>query len=90
MDRGWSASRRILQNEVTDRGVGRRDMIEAVRDFRLWAVSDDIRHRATRNEPHHEFDAFGSRLADIFDVGRLRQAFGSSISWSRNNCPTPC
>ena len=49
-------------------------MIEPVRDFRLWALSDDIGHRAARNEPHHKLDAFRSRLAHIFDVGRLRQA----------------
>ena len=51
-------------------------MVEPVRDFRLRAVGDDIRHGAARNQPHHELDAFRSRLADIFDVGRLREANG--------------
>jgi hypothetical protein len=51
-------------------------MIEPVRDFRLWAACDDIRHCAACNQPHHEFDAFGSCLTHVFDVGRLRQALG--------------
>src|ERR1700722_7606522 len=68
------ALRGILQDEMTDRRVGRRDMIEPVRDFRLGAARDHLRHRPSRDQPHHKFDAFGSRLADIFDVGRLRQA----------------
>jgi regulator of RNase E activity RraA len=39
-------------------------------------AGDDVRHGAARNQPHHEFDTFGCRLADVFDVGRLRQALG--------------
>ena len=62
--------------EMPDRGVGRRDMIEPVRHFRLRAASDDIGHRAARDQPHHELDAFRSRLADIFDVRHLREALG--------------
>jgi hypothetical protein len=39
-------------------------------------TADDIRHRAARNQPHHELDAFRTRLPDIFDVRHLREALG--------------
>src|SRR5271166_2401027 len=35
----------------------------------------DVRHRAPGYEPHHELDAFGTRLADIFNVRHLCEAF---------------
>src|ERR1700733_3229974 len=61
---------------MTNGGVGRRDMVEAERHFRFWAWGDEIRPGASRNQPHHELDAFRSRLTDVFDVGRLRQTCG--------------
>ena len=36
------------------------------------------------NQPHHELDAFRTRLPDTFDVRHLREALGSSIRRSRN------
>src|SRR5262249_28296971 len=71
-----AVSRGVFQNEMPDRGVGRGDMIEPVRNLRLWAAGDDIRHRAARNQPHHEFDPFRSRLPDVFEIWGLRQANG--------------
>ena len=44
-------------------------MVKPVRDFRLCAGRDDIRHCAARHQPHHELDAFGSCLTHVFDVG---------------------
>ena len=40
----------------------------------LIAASNDIRHRAARNQPHRELDAFRICLPDIFDVRHLREA----------------
>src|SRR5574337_1094114 len=74
-ERGYMGARllRVLQNKMADRGVGRRDVIEPVRDLWLRAAGD-IRHRAARDEPHHEFDALRTRLAHVFDVRHLREA----------------
>src|SRR5271166_2879909 len=61
------ALRRVFENEMADRGVRRRNMVEAMRHLRL---------RAARDQPHHEFDAFRTSLSDVFDVRHLREALG--------------
>jgi hypothetical protein len=45
-------------------------MVEPVRHLRPPAA-DDIRHRAARNQFHHDLDAFRTHLPDIFDVRHL-------------------
>src|SRR5271157_1641508 len=69
------ARSRVLQHEMADRSVRRRNMVESVRHPRLRAAGD-IRHRAARDQPHHKLNAFRTRLADIFDVRHLREVLG--------------
>jgi hypothetical protein len=64
---------RILQDEMADGRVRRGHVIEAMRDLGLGPARD-VGHRAARDQPHHELDAFRSRLAHIFDVTDLRQS----------------
>jgi hypothetical protein len=33
----------------------------------------DVAHRATRNQPHHQFNAFAARFAHEVDVGDGRR-----------------
>ena len=47
---------------MADSGVGRRHMIEA--SF----FPNSIAERAPHDQPHHQFDAFGSGIAEIFDM----------------------
>src|SRR5437868_15120900 len=42
-------------------------MIEAVYG------ADFLAQRAAHDEPHHELDPFGSRLAHVFEVGHARE-----------------
>jgi hypothetical protein len=55
-----------------------------VRHFPPWAV-DDIRHRAAGNQPHHQLDAFRTRLRTYSMVGICARPLVSSISWSRKH-----
>src|SRR5258706_10396415 len=48
----------ILENEMTDRAVRGRDMIEAVLHPRRLATGFGIVHRAAGDQPHDELDRF--------------------------------
>jgi hypothetical protein len=47
---------------MADSGVGRRHMIEAP------FFPNPIAERAPHDQPHHQFDALGSGIAEIFDM----------------------
>src|SRR5690606_37735518 len=57
----------FLQDQVAHRGVARGHMVEAVRHLGRGAASR-VGHRAARDQPHHEFDAFAARFAHVVDV----------------------
>src|SRR5262245_49240333 len=57
----------VLQDQMADSGVARGHMVEAVSDLRLLAAIDVV-HRAARDQPHHELDAFAAGLAHIIDM----------------------
>src|SRR5579859_362090 len=48
---------------MTYRRVGGRHMVEAMRNLR-----SGIAHRATRYQPHHELDSFGTRFGDVLEM----------------------
>src|SRR6266536_1612991 len=56
------------QHDVPDRGVGSRDMVEAVELLDVAAQS------AAHDQPHDQLDALGARLAQILDVWHEREA----------------
>src|SRR5687768_2192616 len=60
----------ILEYDVTDCGVRSRHMIEAV-DFLDIAVEG-----AAHNQPHDEFNPFGSGLAHVADTRNIRETLG--------------
>src|SRR6202048_2352465 len=62
-----AASASVLEYYMTDGGVRGRHGVEAI-DF-LHVVVE----RAAHDEPHHHFDAFGTGLAHVFDVGNARE-----------------
>src|SRR5689334_2227580 len=61
----------VLQDQVADRRVAGRHMVEAVPHRRLPAAVD-VAHRAARDQPHHEFDALAAGLAHIVDMRHFR------------------
>jgi hypothetical protein len=80
----------VLQNQIAKRRVGRRYMIKTVfyaywtcarsyvfnsiRHFVVARRRLDIGHRAARNRPHHQLNAFAPSLAHVVDVRRIGQA----------------
>src|SRR5215218_1454303 len=65
----------ILQDEVSYRRVAGRHMVEPMpHGGRLAAIH--VVHRATRDQPHDQFDPFAACLADVVDVRHERQALG--------------
>src|SRR6185369_9327003 len=63
----------VLQDQMADGGVARRHVVEAMPHGRLLATPE-VAHRATRDQPHHELDAFGARFTHIFEMRHLRQS----------------
>src|SRR5271170_2240082 len=55
------------QHDVPDRGVGARDMVEAVQLLDLGA------HGAPHDQLHDQLDPLGARFADVLDVRHERQ-----------------
>src|SRR5689334_10264070 len=65
----------VLQDQMADGGVARGHMVEAMPHCRLLATPE-VAHRAARNQPHHELDAFAAGFADIFQMRHFRQPVG--------------
>src|SRR4030095_14253482 len=63
-------SLRVLENDVADSRIRRGHVIEAVDIARVRV------ERATHDEPHHELDPFGARLAHVIEVRQFRKALG--------------
>ena len=73
----------VLQDQVADRGVDCRHVVEAVHDLGRRAACD-VAHRAARDQPHHELDALASPpRARTRCAASARRPSGSSISRSR-------
>src|SRR6185436_11842081 len=66
----------VFENEMADRRVARRHVIEAVRDRRPRAAGCGVRHRAARDQPHDQLDPLAAGLAHVLDVRHLRQRRG--------------
>src|SRR6516165_6350040 len=64
----------VLKDQMTNGGVARRHMIEAMPHSRLLAAIG-IAHGAARDQPHHEFDALAAGFAHVVNMRHLRQAF---------------
>ena len=62
--------RQLLQYHVPDRGVRRRDAVEAV------SLDDVGTERAAHDQPHDQFDPLRPRLAQIVEVRQRPQAVG--------------
>jgi hypothetical protein len=72
----------------THRRVRGGHMVEAVRDAGACAAGR-VGHRAARDQPHHELDAFAAGLAHVVDVRHLRQAGGvGDQAVEEARCPT--
>src|ERR1022692_3289701 len=56
------------QHDVPDRGVGSRDVVEAVQLLDVAAQS------AAHDQPHDQLDALGTRFAHVLDVWHAREA----------------
>src|ERR1700747_1225458 len=62
----------VLQDQMTDGGVARGHMVEAVPPGRLLAAVGVV-HGAARDQPHHELDALAAGLAHIVDMRQPRE-----------------
>ena len=67
-----------LQDHMADSGVGRRHMIEA--SF----FPNPVAERAPHDQPHHQFDALGSGIAEIFDMRYTGESGLHRVRSSRN------
>src|SRR5689334_621024 len=65
----------VLQDQMANGGVARGHVVESVPHRRLFSAPQ-IAHRAARDQPHHELDAFAAGLAHIFEMRHLRQPVG--------------
>src|SRR5689334_14493920 len=65
----------VLQDQMADGGVARRHVVEAMPHRRLLAAAE-VAHGAARDQPHHELDALGAGLADVFEMRHPRQSIG--------------
>src|SRR5579872_3535491 len=57
----------VLEDDVAERGVGSRHVIEAIYLAHL------VVEGAARDEPHHELDRLGARLAHVLEERNARQ-----------------
>src|SRR5450756_2821205 len=65
----------VLQNQMAHRGVAGGHMVEAMPHGRRLAAID-VAHRATGDQPHHQFDALAAGLAHIVDMRHGREPLG--------------
>src|ERR1700747_1908340 len=61
----------VLQDQMTNGGVARRYMVEAMPHSRLLAAIA-ILHGSARDQPHHEFYALAAGFAHVVDMRHLR------------------
>jgi hypothetical protein len=65
-----------FQDEVADRRVAGRYVIEAVPNVHPMGRIGDIAHRATRDQPHDQFNPFRTRLAHVINMWDTRRCRG--------------
>ena len=61
----------VFKNGVAYSGVRGRYMVEAMSHFRQWPHDlpvFHVRHRTTRDQPHHQLNAFATRFTHVVDV----------------------
>src|SRR5437764_72026 len=68
----WLGLNRRVWPHIATSPVRRGHVVEAVHDLRR-GTAREVGHRAARDQPHHEFDAFAAGFAHIVDMrhGRL-------------------